>query len=304
MSGLSPRALELVQAGRVLCRPTSADRRRIQNALRARLGAAALPAEVMGVSLAVRLHWSFAASAIVAATLLGGALLLARQREPEATNPPSAVPAPPAATVSAAWAAATAADSATAPELPATVSSEPVARSAPPVEDSLAQEVALLSQATGDLHAGRASNALKVLAEHQRQFPNGILNEERRAARVQALCLLGRQREARTEPRRGSLAQSPSAARAKQVYCELQSGSAEERLNLWPCSRREAKKGKGRTPNGSPDPWQLCCLESAFPEALFRPNCDTLGLKENLDVRFGMMDAVRSFHRSLMSRLN
>jgi hypothetical protein len=58
--------------------------------------------------------------------------------------------------------------------------------------DRLAQEVAILSRATSELHAGRPANALKAIDEHARKFPNGLLVEERRAARTQALCALGR----------------------------------------------------------------------------------------------------------------
>jgi hypothetical protein len=76
--------------------------------------------------------------------------------------------------------------------------------------------VALLSRATSALRAGRAAEALKALDEHRRKFPNGTLSEERRAARAQALCSLGRIDEGRAElsllaPR------SPAAARASQV---------------------------------------------------------------------------------------
>jgi outer membrane protein assembly factor BamD (BamD/ComL family) len=89
----------------------------------------------------------------------------------------------------------------------------------PPQEnDALSQEVALLQPATGDLRAGRFSEALKSLDEHQRRFPNGILTEERRAARAQALCSLGRRSEAQAEL---SLlaAQSLAVANARH-YCD------------------------------------------------------------------------------------
>jgi len=101
------------------------------------------------------------------------------------------------------------------------ISAEPPAPSVRPAQDRLAQEVALLARATSDLHAGRAANALKVLDEYQRQFPKGLLTEERRAARAQALCALGRQSEAQAELARLA-PQSPAAARAKQV-CETHS---------------------------------------------------------------------------------
>ncbi|MEP7052036.1 MAG: hypothetical protein ABJB12_16845 [Pseudomonadota bacterium] len=90
------------------------------------------------------------------------------------------------------------------------------ARAAQLQEDPLAREVGLLSLATGDLHAGRAGDALKVLDEHQRKFPNGILSEERRAARAQALCALGRRSEADSELARLA-SQSLAAVNAKRV---------------------------------------------------------------------------------------
>jgi hypothetical protein len=74
----------------------------------------------------------------------------------------------------------------------------------------------LLSRATSDLHRGNAADALKVLNEHGREFPNGLLSEERRGARAQALCLLGRTSEARAELAHLT-PQSPAAARAQQV---------------------------------------------------------------------------------------
>jgi hypothetical protein len=89
--------------------------------------------------------------------------------------------------------------------------------------DRLAEEVALLSRATTALRAGRAAEALKTLDEHQSRFPRGALSEERRAAKAQALCSLGRMSEGRAELARLA-PQSPAAARAKQV-CDSSSGS-------------------------------------------------------------------------------
>lgn len=74
--------------------------------------------------------------------------------------------------------------------------------------DSLSDEVAILSRAETELHNGRADTALRSLGEHERRFPNGILTEERIAAKVQALCALGRNAEANaqlTRLRPGSL---------------------------------------------------------------------------------------------------
>jgi hypothetical protein len=84
--------------------------------------------------------------------------------------------------------------------------------------DRLAEEVSILSQAAKDLRAGNAAKALSALNEHQKKFPSGLLTQERRAARAEALCSLGRFGEAdaelstlvRTAP------QSPLTVRAQQ----------------------------------------------------------------------------------------
>jgi hypothetical protein len=61
----------------------------------------------------------------------------------------------------------------------------------------LAAELALLGAAQRELAAGHAERALERLTEHQRSFPYGALLGERLAARVFALCALGRNAEAR-----------------------------------------------------------------------------------------------------------
>ena len=69
----------------------------------------------------------------------------------------------------------------------------------PRSRDGLAEEVVLLSRAQTELRAGRPANALLALNEHQRKFPRGTLAEERTAARIQALCALGRTDEANAQ---------------------------------------------------------------------------------------------------------
>jgi hypothetical protein len=59
--------------------------------------------------------------------------------------------------------------------------------------------VEILSRAQTELHAGRYSSALRVLEEHARKFPRGTLAQERRAARIRALCGAGRVAEADAE---------------------------------------------------------------------------------------------------------
>jgi hypothetical protein len=60
----------------------------------------------------------------------------------------------------------------------------------------LAEEVAIIARAETALRSARPALALEVLNEHERKFGNGLLAEERIAARAQALCALGRTAEA------------------------------------------------------------------------------------------------------------
>jgi hypothetical protein len=80
---------------------------------------------------------------------------------------------------------------------------ESATRSEPwPMRAALAEEMRLLGAAQRELAAGHGNAALEMLDQHERRFPQGVLSEERRGARVLALCSLGRTREARAEARR------------------------------------------------------------------------------------------------------
>jgi hypothetical protein len=218
MSELSPRARQLLRLSQKP--PTLADRERIQNALRSRLGATTLPAAESSALPPTRSRWTVVSSAIVGAGLIGGALFLMTRHEPEGAIPARASVASAVATGSAVPAATERASSPVS-LLPAAPASALPAPSARPAPDRLAQEVAFLERATSALHAGRASSALKVLDEYQREFPNGLLALERSAARAQALCALGRHSDAQVELSRLP-SQSPAVARAKQV-CDASS---------------------------------------------------------------------------------
>jgi hypothetical protein len=219
LSLLSPKARALVEAGKGAGRPTAADRERIQAALRSRLGPDALGPEASGASASSGVaSWPLVAGVIAALGAVGGLLFFALQSPELPKRPPmvvrSAITAAPA--IASASSAAVEAPSPPVSAAPVVASSEapaPVVRSK---QDRLAQEVALLSSATKSLNAGRAAEALKVLDEHQRKFPGGLLTEERRAARAQALCSLGRISEGKSELARLA-PRSPAAARAQQV---------------------------------------------------------------------------------------
>lgn len=217
MVALNPKARALVEAGRGALRAAPNDRLRVEAALRGKLGVAALPQPTPPVQAASHSLWHLAPKLMVGVGLVGGAALLGLQ---------------PASSVAPARATAThAAPAVVAPHSVASVAPEALAAPEEPHEkkllpeapapavraqDRLAQEVALLSRATSDLRAGRAADALSALDEHQRKFPTGALSEERRAARAQALCSLGRVSEGRAELSRLA-PHSPAAARAEQL---------------------------------------------------------------------------------------
>lgn len=225
MAALGPKARALVQEGRNALRPAAGDRERIEAALRVHLGPGALPppsSVAPPPPVGAAAGWqALAAKVLVGAGIAGGALYLAFSDRTPA--PPANVSAPPAVPTVAA-----AASNERVSEVPAPTEShetaEPIAahpatassEAAPRARDRLAEEVALLSRATTALRAGRAAEALKTLDEHQSRFPRGALSEERRAAKAQALCSLGRMSEGRAELVRLA-PQSPAAARAKQV---------------------------------------------------------------------------------------
>lgn len=223
MTELSSRAAALVRAGRTASRPSLEDRERITSALRARLGDAVLPFDPTSATSLAKAGW-LKVSALGAAVGVASLATYLALRPPEGEQMPGPVREAAAVRVEAAApqravpAPALTLGSAAPPAAASAASSEPSVTSARRA-DSLAQEVAILSRATSELRAGRAANALKWVEEHRRKFPNGVLAEERRAARVQALCALGRQREA--EPELARLAriapQSPNTLRAKQL---------------------------------------------------------------------------------------
>ena len=80
----------------------------------------------------------------------------------------------------------------------------------------LAEEVRLLKEAQRGLRDGQPALALSALAEHERRFPGGQLALERSAARITALCALGRRAEA-ARAARLFLERHPSSSLASQV---------------------------------------------------------------------------------------
>jgi hypothetical protein len=228
---LSPEAQDLVSAVKRAYQPSDGDRARVLEALRGRLGDAAVLGDgVAQSSAAAHRLWSPGAGLSVAGLLVlgGGALWLALRAGPGSpvapprAESPVAAPAPPPSAVE----APASVPSESPPESTEPPATQPsVARPARRVRDALAEEVAIMSRAETDLHGGRPESALKALAEHQRKFGNGVLAEERTAARIQALCALGRTAEADTELGRlvRTSPNSPHTKRALQACQKQQS---------------------------------------------------------------------------------
>jgi len=205
---LDATARELIERSRAALRPSADERARTAAALRERLGAEAFEPDVHRVS------WPSAVKLTLSLCLIGPVAYWAFGSTHETPPPPVvATPQPPAAEAPvqeppAALAVMAAPSGEPAPAPP------PAAK--PAARDTLSHEVVLLSRATSALRTGDLAAALRALDEHARRYPHGVLREERRAARAQALCGVGRFAEGRAELE-GLPAQSPTAARAQQI---------------------------------------------------------------------------------------
>jgi hypothetical protein len=177
---------------------------------------------VATVAAAGRSIWPLISAVVVGIGIVGGALFFELRSGTETGQSARATNiAPVAATTQVSDPVAPpSAEQPTSPAVapPTTDPPAPAAASAHHPQDRLAAEVALLSRATRDLRAGRPAEALKALDEYRRKFPKGLLSEEQRAARAQALCALGRFDEA-NEKLAGLAPQSPLAVQAKQ-FCD------------------------------------------------------------------------------------
>ena len=94
-----------------------------------------------------------------------------------------------------------------------------IAAAPPPAQSSVsvAEEARLLREADAALRSGDAARAAGLLADHARQFPHGVLAEERDAQRVLVLCAAGQEDDARAEASRFLRAypESPLAGRVR-----------------------------------------------------------------------------------------
>jgi hypothetical protein len=239
MSELSSQLQKLVCAAKVAGRPSDAAQARVQEALEARLGHAAVldhgPSMTLGSAAAPTGALKAAAASVVGIALLGGAAWLywgphraphTPQVEVLGASASVVITDPVDSGTSASVASGGVAElpSAQATESKIATPGSNATRGKGRNRDRLAEEVALISRAQSEISASRPDNALRVLDDHERKFPSGILTEERIAARVQAYCALGRTTEATAQLER----LSPSSLhnrRQSQAVCGGQTKS-------------------------------------------------------------------------------
>jgi hypothetical protein len=253
MSELGPEAREILEAGRIGDEPTAADRRRVRASVMQAIAAggagglassAAAKASAAGLKAGAVSVWKIVVGLTVATAVAGGVASRFTGEAPRPSTtavaavsaPIAPAPPPPEPAASAPIAAPTAEPSASAPQPVASparpsphpvaprprapaapvasTSSEAPAAPPPPPEDTLAAEAAELREAHRAMQGGDPARALAVL--DGRQAKGNALREEREAARVLALCQLGRVDEARAAAAR-FLQSSPRSPLADRV---------------------------------------------------------------------------------------
>lgn len=226
MSELGPESRELVSAGRAAFKPTAADRERVLQVLVPQLGTSTAGSMAVAHGAARSIVGKLSLVVVGLGVVGGGMMLMQPENPPPKLVTPIVAP-PSAPVVPVVIDRAAPLEAPSAPPSNEPVTTEPAKAPAPTssrAEDHLAAEVAILSRAGAALRGGRPGAALEALDEHQRRFPSGVLSQERSAARIQALCALGRTREglaelARLERRAPT---SPHVVRARKA-CGLDS---------------------------------------------------------------------------------
>jgi hypothetical protein len=213
MSGLSSELQQLVNAGISASRPTLADSERVLRGLEARLGLAVGTAGIASIATGYGVPSGALTTRVLAKVGAGlglavaGFVLVHTLSREVATNDLSTKNTAVSAAVSSEASNETTTSERQDPSLPnsaviapenrpASASTPATSREASRPSDTLSEEVAILSRAEKELHSGHAENALRLLKEHERKYRKGKLAEERTAARIQALCALGRFAEA------------------------------------------------------------------------------------------------------------
>jgi hypothetical protein len=211
MNDLGPEARSIVEAARSADVPTHEDRARIKHGVLLRVAVLGAASTAASGAAAMSVATKIALTVLTVVALGGGSVSLWAWKGRTAAPPIHATLPKRAAVASEAPAVVTEAR-ATAPEPEAQpdiqldirrrevargVSRRPELNGSPESEgtkasapglDSLDQELAVLRQAQEDLRAGLPAQALRRLAEYDRHFGKGALEEERRAVAAIALC--------------------------------------------------------------------------------------------------------------------
>jgi hypothetical protein len=248
MSELSRDARAVIDAARHGDEPAESDRRRLRAALLLQIGggtaastliAATTKAASAGTSVAPPAAAVGAGAGILSKKIViaiaiaaggGGGFVAWHQQGPASQS--QGLPALVSTVDDAPWRKSVAPPDAPEPVAPPRAALAPSAEASAPVPnasapprpaspDQLEAELGLLRAAQRELAAGNADRALELLDAHQRGFENGAMGQERRAARVIALCQAGRVAEARAEAAR-FLQQSPRSPLAARVRSACQ----------------------------------------------------------------------------------
>jgi hypothetical protein len=264
MNDLGPEARSLLEAARGADAPTRADRARIKHAVALRVATVGATSMAAGGAVAMTLATKVTVAALTVAVLGGGSASLwawkAHTAAPPAALHPTAPrrsasrtpPALPFQPVAAPEAPAVVEEPRPKPQppevrrreavrgetRPAETASVPVVMSAPaprPALDSLDPELTVLRQAQEDLRAGLPAQALRRLAEYDRRFGKGTLNEERRAIGAIALCQAhpGSAAQAQAERFLRTAPQSPLAGRVRSA-CQKSDETAKQSNEIAP----------------------------------------------------------------------
>ena len=253
MNDLGPEARSMLEAARGAEAPSRAERDRIKHAVLLRVatvGAVSAASMAAGGAAAMSVAAKITVAALTVAVLGGGTAAVwtwkahtplpaaptraalshtARRTPPAPPVQPTVAPEPPAFV------------EAPRPQpLPSEVrrrevvrgearrpNAAPVAESTPvpaPTLDSLDPELTALRQAQEDLRAGLPAQALRRLAEYDRRFGKGTLNQERQAIGAIALCQLRPGPAAQVQAER-FLRAVPESPLAERVRAACQGGT-------------------------------------------------------------------------------
>jgi hypothetical protein len=218
MSELGPETRRLLELAREGDEPDLADEHRVRRSLARRVAADAAAAALglggaksaAAAGLGKPITLGLVGLGVVLGLVYG---LRVPSRPTPSAEQPAFGPAPSLSATSGAWAVAAGAaeaPSSSSPQPSATVSLSRSASTArlnpmpePPSDaDPLQAETAALRSAQRAIRSGQPARALALILEQDITYRGGVLGQERAAARIFALCDLGRPEEARAEARR------------------------------------------------------------------------------------------------------